>query len=116
MELADYEHARDGLVKSLKPVSQWNNGLNMTLVVNRECTNPVHVRASFDRKNPGTALYREEAQAGEKKGAPIKNDMDFANAVLSTTIGGRHASTATNASVMHIDEPSAGGDAADNTV
>ena len=107
MEQQDYIHARDGLVEALTPVSKFKDGLNMTLVVNKEPCNPVHVRASFQR-NGGTApIYKEEAAAGEKKGAPITSDADFANAVLATTIGGRNASSAKNATVAVVDEAGA---------
>lgn len=99
MEEADYNHARDGLVKSLEPVSKFQDGLNMTLVLNKAPSNPVHVRASFGRNNGSTPIYKEEATSGEKKNTPITSDADFAQAVLSTAIGGRHASSAKNATI-----------------
>ena len=99
MEEADYNHAKEGLVKSLEPVSKFKDGINMTLVVNKQPSNPVHVRASFGRNNGSTPIYKEDAAAGEKKGTPITSDADFANAVLATAIGGRHASSAKNAVV-----------------
>ena len=95
------------MVEQADGVSKFKDGLNMTLVVNKEPCNPVHVRASFQR-NGGTApIYKEEAAAGEKKGAPITSDADFANAVLATTIGGRNASSAKNATVAVVDEAGA---------
>lgn len=108
MEEADYNHARDGLVEALTPVSKFKDGLNMTLVVNKEPCNPVHVRASFSRNGDGSPIYKEQAAAGAKKGAPITSDADFASAVLATTIGGRNASTAKNAVVTPVE---GGGDA-----
>jgi hypothetical protein len=102
MEEADYNHARDGLIEALTPVSKFKDGLNMTLVVNREPCNPVHVRASFQRNGGNTPIYKEQAVAGEKKGGPITSDADFASAVLATSIGGRNASTAKNAVVAPV--------------
>ena len=57
MEEADYSHAKEGLVKSLEPVSKFKDGINMTLVVNKQPSNPVHVRASFGRNNGSTPIY-----------------------------------------------------------
>jgi hypothetical protein len=108
MEEADYNHARDGLVEALTPVSKFKDGLNMTLVVNKEPCNPVHVRAEFSRNGDGSPIYKEQAAAGAKKGGPITSDADFASAVLATTIGGRNASTAKNAVVAPVES---GGDA-----
>ena len=99
MEEADYNHARDGLISSLEPVSKFGEGINMTLVLNKKPCNPIHVRTSFARKNGTAPIYKDEATAGTQKGAPITSDADFASAVLATAIGGRNAATAKNATV-----------------